>query len=401
MKPTLYLNFEKINSKVITLAFLLYNCFVFGQSTKTNEAYVLFQKKDYLKAAKAIDEAAANPETENDPKTLCVKGFIYKDIYKTSEIENPESPARIKALDAVAKGISVDTKGEFTKNYKDLFWYLVKSMKKDAVAPFNSQEYAVALKLYQNYLEARKLMVTEIDTSVTFYCGYSAYQLKKDDIAINYLNKVVRFNYDDSYLYFMLADLYARKKDNQSRKKYLDEGLRLYPKDRNLAIASIQYFEETGNLKELENKLQSSIKNSPKDIDLLLKLALIFEKQVESEKDTVKKNKVFVKAIETYQKVLDIEPNHANANYNMGIMIYNLAVDKITQLEFTIDFTEIDKIQEDCKVLFKRSLPFMEKAYTIDPTNKDILTGLSGIYYSLDDSEKLKTIQALLEKYKK
>jgi hypothetical protein len=50
--------------------------------------------------------------------------------------------------------------------------------------------------------------------------------------------------------------------------------------------------------------------------------------------------------------------------------------------------TTIDKIQDQCVVIFKQSLPYMLKAFELNPTRCDVLEGLAGIYFALNDLAK-------------
>lgn len=101
----------------------------------------------------------------------------------------------------------------------------------------------------------------------------------------------------------------------------------------------------------------------------------------------------FSKIQEVYNKVLELDSNNISANYNLGILFYNKAVNIINNLDYDMDMFAFMEVQENCVEIFKQSLPFMEKAYELDPNRKETLIGLSGIYFSLheiDKSEELK-----------
>ena len=103
----------------------------------------------------------------------------------------------------------------------------------------------------------------------------------------------------------------------------------------------------------------------------------------------------------SYNKVLSLDPNNISANYNMGILYYNQAAALILQQDFDIDIIALNDIQDNSINLFKESLPFMEKAYQLNPTRKETLMGLSGIYFSLNEFEKSKVFQKKLEEVQK
>ena len=108
----------------------------------------------------------------------------------------------------------------------------------------------------------------------------------------------------------------------------------------------------------------------------------------------------WILAMEYYNKVLAIDSLDVNANYNIGILYYNVAVFIINGTEYDIDLVALDDIQDTSLVLFKQSLPYMRYATSLDPYSEDILQGLKGIYFALNDPERLKEINIRLEALK-
>lgn len=135
-----------------------------------------------------------------------------------------------------------------------------------------------------------------------------------------------------------------------------------------------------------------------KDIDFTLAIASLFTKIYESDRNKVEFLKL---AKEEYNKILAIEPNNIFANYNMGILYYNQAVTLINQSDYDLDIVALNDIQDNSINLFKESLPFMEKAYELDPKRRETLLGLSGIYFSLNEFEKSNMYKQKLEEIEK
>lgn len=135
-----------------------------------------------------------------------------------------------------------------------------------------------------------------------------------------------------------------------------------------------------------------------RDIEFRLALASAYTKLYEADN---KNDSLFEQARKLYIEVLAADPENLSANYNLGILYYNKAVNIINALDYDMDMMALMEIQEKCVDIFKQSLPYMEKAYALNPKRKETLVGLSGIYFSLNEFEKSNAIKAELEQLDK
>ncbi len=132
-----------------------------------------------------------------------------------------------------------------------------------------------------------------------------------------------------------------------------------------------------------------------KEIDFANAMATVYTRIYEADRNGKTDFLNYAKA--SYNKALSFDPNNINANYNMGILYYNQAVNLINQSDYDLDIVALNDVQDNSINLFKQSLPFMEKAYALDPNKKETLLGLSGIYFSLNEKEKSNEFKQKLE----
>jgi hypothetical protein len=132
-----------------------------------------------------------------------------------------------------------------------------------------------------------------------------------------------------------------------------------------------------------------------KEIDFANAIATVYTQIYEG--DRLGKADFLKLAKASYNKALSFDPNNINANYNMGILYYNQAVNLIKQSDYDLDIVALNDVQDNSINLFKASLPFMEKAYSLDPNKRETLLGLSGIYFSLNEKEKSNEFKQKLE----
>ena len=59
------------------------------------------------------------------------------------------------------------------------------------------------------------------------------------------------------------------------------------------------------------------------------------------------------------------------------------------EMDYDIDIAKMDVVQENAKKLFKQSEPLMLKVHELNPEDKRALEGLEGIYYGLNDNERM------------
>ncbi|MBL0047389.1 MAG: hypothetical protein IPP32_04730 [Bacteroidetes bacterium] len=135
---------------------------------------------------------------------------------------------------------------------------------------------------------------------------------------------------------------------------------------------------------------------SKKEIDVHLALGYAYLKLAETPDSSLRKQYI-AKERDAFSKVLAIDPNNITANYNMALLYYNQAVKIINAMGYDEDIVSLNMIVDNCTGLFKESLPFMEKAYHLNPNRRETLVGLSGIYFSLNEEEKRQYIDLLLQ----
>lgn len=100
------------------------------------------------------------------------------------------------------------------------------------------------------------------------------------------------------------------------------------------------------------------------------------------------------------QSVKD-NPDSEVANYFLAIHYYNQGVALIENMNFDADREELISIQDNVKALFEKTVPYAEKAYSINPKAIKTLTMLSGIYFGMNEMEKHDFYKKLLLEYNK
>ena len=101
---------------------------------------------------------------------------------------------------------------------------------------------------------------------------------------------------------------------------------------------------------------------------------------------------------EAYNKAVELDPNSAANNFSMGRIYYNQGVSTLDKANSISDATQYKQEKAKAEELFRKALPFFEKARELKPDEKEFLIGLRGIYYNLNMNEKFDEIEAEMNK---
>jgi tetratricopeptide (TPR) repeat protein len=134
-----------------------------------------------------------------------------------------------------------------------------------------------------------------------------------------------------------------------------------------------------------------------RDIKFYMKIATIYVSLYEVRANTPAGDMFFEKARDEYRKIINIDKVNLTANYNLGIHFYNKAVNIIKDLDVGTSLEDLAEKEDVCVELFLQALPYVKTAYEIDPSRKETLIGLTGIYWSLNDIDKYQFYQGKLK----
>ncbi len=301
---------NRLHIVTLWILFLVTGINAYAQMDSVSKAVDILQSQELSQelrvkqALEIIDKAIVNPEASSNAYAWYVRGYVYKEMYKTFESANKKSKTRLDAVSFLKKSITLDSTKEYLDNTRQTLKYLGSTFYNDASSTLDTMNYPIAIESYENF-------------KLCMLAAEPAYNLKIREI-------------------------------------------------------------------EFQNAL-----------------ATVYEKKF---RENVKTNIAFyTKTEELYKKVISIDTNNYNANYDLSMMYYNYGVDIIKNMSVEIDIFYIDNIQEDARVQFKKALPYALKAYALNPTRIEILSELEGIYFSLyefDLSNKFKLLREQLEKEK-
>ncbi len=334
-------------------------------------------------AKESIDKAAANEKTAQLPQTYALKAAIYGSLAGDTTQQSREN-LLATAQEAYKKAETADTKGENKKLLDDTKLSLANYQLQTGVKQYQSGKYDLAYSSFDNYRQ-----YFPEDTNAILYTGLAAANAKNNDAAISNYKKLVTTKYSKSLgVYSDLASMYLMKKDTASAIKIMDEATKKYPKNAELAKREIELNIQSGNKKEVIQKIETAIANDPKNKTLYYYAGLTYS----SAKD-------YTKASEYYQKALEIDPNYFEANLNQGFVIMSPAIDMFNAANKlpASKQKEYNAAIAKSNALFAKAEPYILKATEVNPTSLEALGNLKTVYIGKKEDAKAAAVQKKMD----
>lgn len=313
------------------------------------------------------------------------------------EILNPvvDKPLAI-AKESFKKAIELDVKG---KKSKDIKLYLERLKGQFIIDGSNCYSFKKYDCAYYNFSEAISIsempIVNRKDTAVYYYTALSAQLAGKNTEAIDYYKKAIELGYtSEGNAYANIQEAFKANGDNESGLQYLEVGFTKYPKNQNILIYLINYYlNKNEDPSKVLAYIDRAIQDDPKNASLHFAKGTLYDKLND-----------FDNAAGSYQKAIDFNPQFFDAYFNLGALYYNKGIkfledaNKVPPRETEKYDALISKANDE----FKRTLPFMVKAYEIKPDDKNTVETLKNIYfrYRNESEEMNKKYNEYLEKSK-
>ncbi len=333
-------------------------------------------KRGYLNKAKtAIDKACVHEDTKDDAKTWYYAGLIYSQIggetkKAKSKFKDLDPDWCAKAYNAALRCKELDTKGEYTNGNNGVFKFIGNEFFNKSCDLFNSGDYANALKEAEEAIKiSNNSGESDLANNAYYIAGYSCQMLKDNDGVKKYYGELVRKpklkNFEDKLprVYNTMIGLYKEAHDTAKVIRTAERYTKVMTGDPNASLLLASAYIWAGNQTkgvELAEKAVSELSDTAKSYPILLCAAAgIYEEAHE-----------YAKAEANYKKSSELQPNQFEANYGMGIMIYNRAAEKIQAINQMAnngsiseeDEITINKLTEESNHFFEQAIPYLVKA---------------------------------------
>ncbi|MBR3950347.1 MAG: tetratricopeptide repeat protein [Bacteroidaceae bacterium] len=401
----------------------------FGQKALVEQAWSLAkkaEKPDFKAARNTIQEALAG-ESAEDVKAWYVAGNIEQRFFE-KENEQAQFGMAVKEAEMdlalengykyYRKAVALDTlpnaKGKVKPKY-------IKNIQKDLLANsdgyinagvryFNAQEYMKAYEMWNIFIEirdlpfmasmAKQMPADSIYAMLEYNAALAALNTGDRDLTLKALLRAKGNGYEQNNVYKFIVGQYEIAQDTANLVSILNEGNELFSnldvvatrpdgttftqKENYYSIRLINLYIAANEYEKAVNFLNEVVANDPENPELWNVKGQLLEAQGDIDG-----------AIDCFKKAIDMNPNFALAIGNIGRVYYNQGVGKDLELSEKITNTTEFNAAKEAEVLplYRKALPYLEKAHQLDPNERDHMVALRTIYYNLNDAKNLKLIE--------
>jgi tetratricopeptide (TPR) repeat protein len=392
---------------------------VFAQNSEVNKANVAFGKVEVLRgtpalakaslteAKTAIDKAAADKRTANEPFTFALKGVIYAYLTASDTVDATSQQTFVIAEEALKKAKETDKDKKYASYVENGTANLAQWQLNKGVKEYTNKKYDLAYKAFDYYRQ-----YTPEDTTAIYYTALAATNAKLYPEAITNYKKLVTTKYSKiPSAYLDMSTIHLVTKDTTASLKVIGEGIEKYPTNQDLRRREIEISLLSGKQQEVLGKIQAAITNDPKNKSLYYYSGLTYAQFADALAKSIKKETVatkkaafqaerdadFTKASDMFQKALEIDPNYFEAVLNLGYTKLSPGIDIFNAAQQLTKQKDYDIALAKANAQFDAAKPFIMKAVELQPNNLDALSNLKLYYLGTKDTVKASEVQKRID----
>ncbi len=304
----------------------------FGQKpikVKLNKVETMIKNNEIAEAKEMIDAGLTYEKTMNDPQTYLLRGIIYA-IIDTTMAGLADNPMET-ALASFAKSdeLNADSEKElFTTDASGFPVTKSQHINKYWAYYFNIGAAAYGDEDYETAVEGftKSQMILPEDTNGYVNAGLSAQNLEDYQTAKKNYYKGIELGAREKDIWNLLIYIVGTIDDNKEEALRLTRQIKeVYPDDSDIARSEISLLIGLGQVKPAIENLNKRIEAEPNDPQLHFTMGVLNEEIALTIEDPEAREAQNKKAMDAYLKAIEIDQDHYDSHYNIGVMLINHA----------------------------------------------------------------------------
>ncbi|MDA8696027.1 tetratricopeptide repeat protein [Flavobacteriales bacterium] len=375
-----------------TLAILAFTPFALLAQKDVVSAYNANQDGDYLKAAEYIDKAIDDPKANIKEKTWRYRGNIYTNLAADSALYTQVPDALEKAAMSLMKAEELDAKNRYESERQADVARGASIAGNAGISYFNSGVFGRAGELFVTAAEMTQ-MLGAVDTMAIFNSALCFEKANLNDRAVEQYMMCGAYGYQVPEVFLFVANIHKMEGDTAKALTTLQNARGDFPREQALIIEELNIYLIAGEFERAKENLMLAAEQDPTNEILWFSLGSVYDNLNMQDE-----------AVEAYAKSLEIKPDYFDANYNLGALYFNKAVQMVNDAndmwkprmskDESAKQTEMEK---GGKAMFSTALPYLEKALEVDPEDRETLRSLRDIYARVGLDDKMLEVSAKLK----
>ena len=355
-------------------------------------AYNANKEGDYATAASYIEQAIENPKANVKNKTWRYRGEIYLNISKDSTLFAAFPDALTIAKDSYMKAKELDTKGSYAQECQIGLGQVQMAASNAGITQYNTGDFGRAGGFFD--LSAEIASAFEATDTMALYNSALCYEKAGNvELAVARYQACADIKYQVPNVFLFISNLYRTSGQEDLALQTLADARKAYPREQSLIIEELNIYLTNEEFDKAKENLALAAEQDPTNEILWFSLGSVLDNLGNAQE-----------AIEAYLKALEVKPDYFDANYNLGALYFNQAVQGINEANDMwkprMTRTESDaqkKLEDDAKALFVTAKPYLESAHSVDADDVETMRSLRDVYARTGEDEKLLDMSAKLK----
>ena len=355
-------------------------------------AYNANKEGDYATAASYIEQAIENPKANVKNKTWRYRGDIYLNISKDSTLFAAFPDALTIAKDSYMKAKELDTKGSYAQECQIGLGQVQMAASNAGITQYNTGDFGRAGGFFD--LSAEIASAFEATDTMALYNSALCYEKAGNvELAVARYQACADIQYQVPNVFLFISNLYRTSGQEDLALQTLADARIAYPREQSLIIEELNIYLTNEEFDKAKENLALAAEQDPTNEILWFSLGSVLDNLGNADE-----------AIEAYLKALEVKADYFDANYNLGALYFNQAVQGINEANDMwkprMTKTESDaqkKLEDDAKALFATAKPYLEAAHAVDADDVETMRSLRDVYARTGDDDKLLDMSAKLK----
>ena len=377
--------------KTLTLMSLAICVQGFGQKEVVS-AYNANKEGDFATAATYIEQAIQNPKANVKNKTWRYRGEIYLNISKDSALFAAYPDALVRAKDSYMKAQELDSKGSYASEIQIGLGQVQMAASNAGIGNYNTGNFGAAGAFFD--LGAEIAQAFEATDTMAIYNSALCYEKAGEvDLAVARYRACADIEYQVPNVFLFISNLYRENGREAEALETLAEARGLYPREQSLIIEELNIYLTNEEFDKAKENLALAAEQDPTNEILWFSLGSVLDNLGNADE-----------AIEAYKKALEVKADYFDANYNLGALYFNQAVQGINAANdmwkprMTKAESDAQKqLEDDAKALFETAKPYLEAAHATDADDLETMRSLRDIYARTGDDDKMLELTAKIK----